>query len=65
MGSLVTSAMWISFLTTPVLAWMNLQVMQSSQVRPEDRFGPGLRLTAWTGLGFLTSLVVLFLVTRL
>lgn len=65
MGSLVTSAMWISFLTTPVLAWMNLQVMQSPQVRPEDRFGPGLRLTAWIGLGFLTSFVVLFLVTRL
>ena len=60
MGALVTLAMWISFITTPVLAWMNLQVMQGSQVPPEDQFGPRLRVTAWTGLIFLSSFVVVF-----
>ena len=60
MGALVTLAMWISFVTTPVLAWMNFQVMQSQQVPTDGKFGPVLRLTAWTGLGFLSLFVLLF-----
>ena len=64
MGALVTLAMWISFVTTPVLAWMNLQVMQGPQVPSEGRFGPKLRLLSWAGLGFLSLFVVVFAVTQ-
>jgi Mn2+/Fe2+ NRAMP family transporter len=65
MGALVTLAMWISFVTTPVLAWMNLQVMQSQQVPPEGRFGKGLLRLSWLSFGFLSAFVVLFAISFL
>lgn len=65
MGTLVTLAMWVSFITTPVLAWMNLQVMQGRQVAPADRFGPRLLLVARVGLVVLSLFVLLFALTLL
>jgi len=60
MGALVTLAMWVSFVSTPVLAWMNWRVMQGAQVAPQDRFGPGMRWLALISLGVLSLFVVLF-----
>ena len=60
MGALVTLAMWVSFVTTPVLAWMNWRVMQSGQVAPQDRLGPAMRSWAAISLGVLSLFVVLF-----
>ncbi|MFL2672175.1 MAG: NRAMP family divalent metal transporter [Prochlorococcaceae cyanobacterium] len=60
MGALVTLAMWVSFVTTPVLAWMNWRVMQSRQVAPQDRFGPAMSRLAAISLGVLSLFVVLF-----
>ena len=65
MGALVKLAMWVSFVTTPLLAWMNLRVMQGRQVSPADRFGPLLLLVARLGLVVLTLFVVLFGVSLL
>ena len=60
MGALVTLAMWVSFVTTPVLAWMNWRVMQSGQVAPQDRLGPVMRCWSAISLGVLSLFVVLF-----
>jgi Mn2+/Fe2+ NRAMP family transporter len=63
MGALVTLAMWVSFVTTPVLAWMNWRVMQSRQVAPQDRFGPAMSRLAAISLGALSLFVVLFAIS--
>jgi len=63
MGTLVQLAMIVSFLTTPVLAWMNLQVIQGRQVAPAQRLSPLLLGVARLGLGMLSVFVVLFLLT--
>ncbi|WP_323246547.1 NRAMP family divalent metal transporter [Synechococcus sp. CCY9202] len=60
MGALVQLAMVVSFLTTPVLAWMNLRVMQDRQVAPADRFGTLQLLVARISLIVLSAFVVLF-----
>ena len=65
MGALVHLAMVVSFVTTPVLAWMNLRVIQGRQVSPADRLGPGLLAVAQVGLVLLSVFVLLFLITLL
>ncbi len=60
MGALVQLAMVVSFVTTPVLAWMNLRVIQGRQVAPADRLGPGLLAVARLGLVVLSLFVLLF-----
>jgi Mn2+/Fe2+ NRAMP family transporter len=60
MGGLVQLAMVVSFVTTPLLAWMNLRVIQGRQVSPADRLGPGLLLVARVGLVVLSLFVLLF-----
>jgi Mn2+/Fe2+ NRAMP family transporter len=60
MGALVQLAMVVSFVTTPVLAWMNLRVIQGRQVAPADRLGPVLLLVARVGLVVLSLFVVLY-----
>ena len=65
MGTLVQLAMIVSFLTTPVLAWMNLRVIQGRQVAPAQRLGPVLLWTARLGLVALSVFVLLFLLTLL
>jgi Mn2+/Fe2+ NRAMP family transporter len=65
MGTLVQLAMIVSFLTTPVLAWMNLRVIQGRQVAPAQRLGPVLLWIARLGLVVLSVFVLLFLLTLL
>jgi hypothetical protein len=65
MGAQVQLAMVMSFLTTPVLAWMNLRVIQGRQVSPADRLGPGLLAVAQVGQVLLSVFVLLFLLTLL
>lgn len=60
MGALVQLAMVVSFVTTPLLGWMNLRVMQGRQVSPANRMGPVLLTISQVGLVFLSGFVVLF-----
>jgi len=60
MGALVQLAMVVSFVTTPVLAWMNLRVIQGRQVAPADRLEPWLLAVARVGLVVLSLFVLLF-----
>ena len=63
MGTLVQLAMIVSFVTSPVLAWMNLRVIQGRQVSPADRLGPALLWVARLGLVVLCVFVLLFALT--
>ncbi|WP_259722769.1 MULTISPECIES: NRAMP family divalent metal transporter [unclassified Synechococcus] len=65
MGTLVQLAMVVSFVTTPLLGWMNLQVIQGRQVPPDRRLGPALLTVARLGLLVLGGFVLLFAVTGL
>jgi len=65
MGALVQLAMVVSFLTTPLLGWMNLQVIQGRQVPPDGRLGPALLTVARLGLLVLVGFVLLLVVTGL
>lgn len=64
MGALVQLAMVVSFVTTPLLGWMNLRVMQGRQVAPADRLGPLLLGIAQVGLVVLSVFVVVFALSR-
>lgn len=52
----------VAFLTGPVLGYLNLRVMTSSQVPPEHRPGTAMRLFSFAGLAALTLVAVAFLV---
>ncbi len=58
---LLTFAAIVSFLTSPILAYINFKVMNGSNVPPADR--PGLFLTAlsWIGLAFFATMTAGYL----
>ena len=49
---LLSFAAIVSFLTSPVLAWINYKVMTGENVPALHRPGPLLRLVSWAGLAF-------------
>jgi len=49
---LLSFAAVVSFLTSPVLAWINLKVMTGPNVPQKDRPGPLLLTVSWLGLAF-------------
>lgn len=49
---LLTFAAVISFLTSPVLAWINYKVMCGANVSPSERPGTAMRVLSWSGLLF-------------
>ena len=40
----------LSFLTGPILGYLNLRAVTSAEVAPEHRPGPGLVALSWLGL---------------
>jgi Mn2+/Fe2+ NRAMP family transporter len=64
--TMVDFATTVSFLTAPVLGYLNLRVVTSAHVRPEDRPGRGLLILSWVGLVLMggTALVYLVLLLR-
>lgn len=51
----------VSFLTAPILGWMNLKLLTSRHTPPEHRPGPGLIYLSWAGLAFLILFVASWL----
>ncbi len=49
---LLTFAAVISFLTSPILAWINFKVMNGPNVPVSERPGAFLKSLSWAGLGF-------------
>ncbi len=55
---LLTFAAVISFVTSPILAWINFKVMRSDHVPAEQRPGLWLRVVSWTGLAFFVLMTL-------
>ncbi|MDX1678441.1 MAG: divalent metal cation transporter, partial [Arsukibacterium sp.] len=58
LGPLLTFAMTLAFLTTPVFAWLNYSLMTGKGVA---NISLPLKLLSWAGLLYLTGFAVLFL----
>jgi Mn2+/Fe2+ NRAMP family transporter len=55
---LLTYAAVVSFLTSPVLAFINYKVMTGSNVSANDRPGPVLTYVSWAGLAFFALMAL-------
>lgn len=58
LAPMLTFAMTLAFLTTPVFAWLNFSLMRGEQ---SIVLSKPLRLLSWLGLAYLSSFAVLFL----
>ena len=63
--SLVDLATILSFLTAPMLAWLNHRVILSNAMPSEHRPGKGMVAYSWAGIVFSTVFAVYFLWVRL
>lgn len=63
--AMVDFATIVSFLTAPVLGYLNLRVVTSQHVRPEDRPGRALRIVSWVGLVVMAGTGIFYLGTLL
>jgi Mn2+/Fe2+ NRAMP family transporter len=62
---MVDFATSVTFLTAPVLGYLNLRAVLSDAVAPEHRPGPGLRRLSWSALVILTAFGLVYLATLL
>ncbi len=56
--ALIDFATTLSFLSAPVLAWLGYRAVTGPWMPPEARPGPGMRLFAWAGMGFLVMFLL-------
>jgi Mn2+/Fe2+ NRAMP family transporter len=61
MVHMVTMATTLSFLTAPVLAWLNYKVVTDSHMPEKDRPGMFLRVLSWIGIVFFTVFSFVYL----
>ncbi|MDT8408342.1 MAG: divalent metal cation transporter [Wenzhouxiangellaceae bacterium] len=55
----------VSFLTAPVIAWLNLKLLTGPHTPEHARPGPVLTATAWAGLAFLVAFSLIWASWRL
>jgi Mn2+/Fe2+ NRAMP family transporter len=65
MKTLVDFATITSFLTAPVLAWINLKTLQLDHVPPEYRPKRGEVIWSWVGIGYLILFSIVFIYWKL
>lgn len=58
LGPMLTFAMSLAFVTTPVFAWLNYRLMRGQQ---KHLMQPWIRLLSWLGLVYLFSFSLLFI----
>lgn len=63
--AMVDFATIVSFLTAPVLGYLNLRAVQSAVVPAEHRPGAAMIWLSWTGLLLLGGTAVVFVITRI
>jgi Mn2+/Fe2+ NRAMP family transporter len=63
--TLVDFATIVSFLTAPILGYLNLRAVTSDDVAPEHRPGRGMLVLSWVGLCLLGGVGVVYLVKLL
>ena len=64
MRNMVDVATTLSFITAPILAWMNYRVVRSKNVPEAARPGPLLRIWSWAGIIFLGLFTVYYILWR-
>ena len=64
MTTMVDFATIMSFLTAPILGYLNLLVVCSDDVPPGHRPGPAMRTLAYCGLLFMIGIALTYIVTR-
>lgn len=57
-GPMLTFAMTLAFLTTPVFAWLNFSLMRGGH---KPALSKGLTILSWLGLSYLVGFALLFL----
>lgn len=62
LGPMLTFAMTLAFVTTPVFAWLNFSLVRSE---PSIHNSPLLRTLSWLGLAYLVGFALVFLVWKL
>ena len=62
LGPMLTFAMTLAFVTTPVFAWLNFSLVRSE---PEIKHSLLLRSLTWLGLVYLVGFAVAFVVWKL
>jgi Mn2+/Fe2+ NRAMP family transporter len=63
--TMVDFATIVSFLTAPILGYLNLRVVTSEDVPPHLRPGRGLIVLSWVGLIVLASFATAYVVWRI
>jgi len=58
LGPMLTFAMSLAFVTTPVFAWLNYRLMRGQQ---KHLMQPWIRLLSWLGLTYLFGFALLFI----
>ncbi len=61
MGAIVGFATTLSFLTAPVLAWLNYRVVTDKHMPVEARPGKFLRILSWVGIAFFTIFTFIYI----
>jgi len=64
MGILIDFATTLSFLTAPILAWLNYRVVTDKHMPPDAKPGLFLRVLSWTGIVFFVAFSFIFLYWR-
>jgi Mn2+/Fe2+ NRAMP family transporter len=62
LGPMLTFAMTLAFVTTPVFAWLNFSLVRSE---PSIHHSPFLRTLSWLGLVYLVGFTLVFLVWKI
>jgi Mn2+/Fe2+ NRAMP family transporter len=62
MRTMVDIATTLSFVTAPLLAYLNYRAVTDKHVPPSSRPGKVLRMYAWMGIAFLSGFTVFYLV---
>ncbi len=65
MTAMIDFATIMSFLTAPILGYLNLRAVCSDDVPPEHQPGPAMRMLAYSGLVFMGGIAVTYVVFRL
>ena len=64
MGVLIDFATTLSFLTAPILAWLNYRVVTDKHMPADAKPGMFLRVLSWTGIVFFVAFSFIFLYWR-
>jgi len=65
MAYMVNFATTLSFVTAPVLAWLNYRVVTDKHMPLEARPGLGLRILSWIGIGFFIVFTLIYFYIQL